>query len=348
MRLHLGLIASVSLLASAAMAAPVVNTNAVEVRNLSATPVTFTFTFTVPLALSGMQSVTSSLAGVYADGARNGAAVGVGSSNASGRMLETSLSGGNATTSLVHGVGVADSFAGAGGAAGQVSFLPVTAKAFTASPVSVALSANNGTSVLGRQRMFAAVGAATADGGTDGVSLNPSAGQNLADFIARRTPSADVDLPLNASSNSATPHGALLTSGATEVDCGIFPSQCDGTQMQTHFTLSGDNDATAMLLRQELGGDDLLGTVMDSYDAALFTSLFDCDLVGGCLAVQQRVSFTVSPGDAFALTLRVQIDDVTAAEVPVPGSLPLVALGLAAMLLPRSRRASAVRRSSET
>lgn len=339
MRLLFGLIASLGLLACAATAAPVVSTNALTVRNESATPLTFTFTFSVPLALAGMQSVSSSLAGVYADGARNGAALGIGSSNASGQMLETLLTGGNATTTLVHSVGDADAFAGAGGVAGQVSFLPVAVKTFAASPLSFSLSAIDNTPALGRQRMNVAVGAATADGATDGVSLNPSAGLNLADFIVRRTPSADVVLSLNAASNGATPHGALLTSAATEVECGSVPSQCDATEMQTHFTLSGGNDAAALLLRQELGGDDLIGTVMDSYDAVLFSSLFDCDLIGGCSAVQQRLSFTLSPGDAFAVTLRVQVDDV-AVEVPVPGSLTLLTLGLAALLVRRPRPAS--------
>lgn len=339
MRLPIGFIASLTLLASAAMAVPVVGSNAISARNVSTSPLTFTYTFSVPLALTGLQSVSSSLAGVYADGARNGAALGIGSSNLSGQMLETLLTGGNATTTLVHSIGDAASFAGAGGVAGQVRILPVAVETFTASPVSFTVIDPDNTPVQGRQRLNGAVGVATADGATDGVSVNPNAGQNLADFIARRIPFADVVLPANASSNGATPHGVLLSSVATEVDCGSGSSLCDGTEMQTHFTLSGGSDVAALLLRLELGGDDLVGTVMDSYDAVSVTSLFDCNLIGGCSTVQQRLSFTLSPGDEVAMTLRVQVDDA-AVEVPVPASLPLVAMGLAALLVRRFRRAN--------
>jgi hypothetical protein len=325
------LVSALAIAAAAGLAAPAAAASFVQTYGIAVTdtgaPSTFGFTFGMPVSFSGQIALSLSIGGALADGARDGAAL----TPTGGTLGFASLNG-----QSVASAGTAWSFAGAGGTAGIVQV-----GAFTVSdpgtPTPFAFSFQQPVpSTVQRTASQGGAAGAVLDGGTDGGALTGTLpGGNIGGFSAL---SGATAVP-GAYGVGAAPVAAGTTFAAT--GAGVMQCSgadvCDAIRSEAAFQLSGGNDVAAAALRQEFGGDEIAGTVIDAFGIELGNGVFDCDAVGGCTFLTFDLSFLLSGGgDAAALVARIQIDQLD--EVPEPAALALFGGTLAALALARRRR----------
>lgn len=327
-------VSALCLSAGAVAAAPVVFTQGGTVVNIGSQTVTFTFFYSQPFAGLGDYDLKLSMAGSFADGARDGATVAP--LALSGKLTEFSFITGQGTQALA-GVGNAASFAGAGGAVGEVRLAGLPFKDFGA-PTPFSITVNSPAVNVGRVLSHGAVAGASADSGTDGVAIGPPAGGALARFGFTRNDGTQDLFDVDASNASAGPHGSVLASGTEFFDCATAPA-CNGQQSQLNLLMSGGDDVAAFLLRNEFGGDAIADTdtVIDLIDQDIALTTFSCAAAGGCSELMGVLSFSVSPGDAMAFVIRAEINEATG-TVPVSEPAGLAALLMASAAAGLARR----------
>lgn len=313
-------------------AAPTVLTQSASVMNNGSQTLNFTFSFTQAFVGLGNYDVKLSMAGSFADGARDGATVAP--LAPSGHLTEFSFLTGQGSQAL-GGVGAAASLAGTGGTAGQVRLTGVSFKDFGA-PSTFLITSSAPAPNVGRVLSQGAVAGASADGGTDGVAIGPAPGDALASFGFSRSDGSDDLFGVNDSDASPGPHGGVLASATEFFDCATAPA-CVAQQSALHAQMSGGDDVAAFVLRHEFGGDPIADTdsVIDLIDEHITQTSFSCADAGGCSALTGVVSFSLTPGDVMAFVIRAEIDD--AVTVPEPAGLLAVLAAAAAAGLARRR-----------
>jgi hypothetical protein len=326
-------VSALCLSVGAVAAAPTVITQGASVVNTGSTTATFTFFFTRPFVGLGNYDLKLSMAGSFADGARDGATVAP--QALSGHLTEFSFLTGQGSKAL-GGVGAAASFAGAGGAVGDVRLMSA-AFMDTGAPSPLLAEWTSAPLSTGRVLSHGAVAGAAADGGTDGVAMGPTAGDALSRFGFRLSDGTDDLFDVNDSDASAGPHAIVLASGTEFFDCATAPA-CVAQRTQLNMQLSGGDDVAALVLRNEFGGDAIADTdtVIDLIAEEIALSSFSCAAEGGCSALTGAISFSLTPGDAMAFVIRAEINDAT--SVPEPGGLITLLAASAAAGLARRRQ----------
>lgn len=313
------------LVAAPAQAALFVQTATIAVTDFGA-PSQFSFFFGVPISFAGATSIKITVAGAFGDGARDGASV----TPTNPALVQADLGGGTAASA-----GGAASFAGAGGTAGTVQLfgLGVTNPGAPAN-FSVLIAQPIGP-LTNRTLSQGAVAGGIVDGLSGGATAaGQFAGGNIVDFRGvNGGTTVDSYLVGPGPFSDAAP---FLASGSDILEC-TGGNPCDQLQTATSFSLTGGGDALAMLLRHELGGDELTGPVLATYSAT-GTGNFDCaTIVGGCTLLTTSLAFGLSGGgDGAAFVFRVEIDD--GVSVPEPSTLSLLLAGLALSTFGRARR----------
>lgn len=317
---------------AAAAAAPVVFTQAVSVLNTGSQALTFTFTFAQAFVGLGNYDVKLSMAGSFADGARDGATVGAPAP--SGHLTDFSFLTGQGSQAL-GGVGTAATLAGASGTAGVVRLASTTVKDF-GTPTAFFTTSGSPASNVGRVLSQGAVAGVSADGGTDGVAIGPPAGDALARFGFLRSDGTDDLFDVNDSDASAGPHASVLAGASDFVDCATAPA-CVAQQSVLNLQMSGGDDAAAFVMRHEFGGDPIadIDSVIGLLDEQIALTSFSCADAGGCSALSGIVRFSLTAGDAMAFVIRAEINDAVA--VPEPAGLLAVLAASAAAGLARRR-----------
>lgn len=318
-------------LAAPAGAAPFVEVYSISAQNSGGGPVSFSLNYNTAISFTGQVELSLSLAGVLADGARDGASV----TPTGGAIGAASLNG-----QAVASTGAGLSFAGAGGTAGTVQLGGVSVFDL-ATPSSFSFLLQQPLAPTSqRTSSQGAVAGALLDGGTDGGTLTGTlSGGTIASFSALSGGSA---VP-----GAYTAGGAPLATGSTFVASNADVFQCSGSdvcdamRIDTAFQMSGGRDATGLVLRHEIGGDPIGGTVIDDFGIELASAMFDCDAVGGCTLLEMNFAFSVSAGDITALVARIEINQVD--EVPEPAAALLFGGALAALGLARRRTRRAPR-----
>jgi hypothetical protein len=313
-------------------AAPTVLTQSATVLNNSNQTLTFTFSFSHAFVGLGHYDVKLSMAGSFADGARNGATVAA--LAPSGHLTEFSFLTGQGSLAL-GGVGAAASLAGTGGTAGEVRLTGLSFKDADA-PSTLHFTSGSPTPNVGRVLSQGAVAGASADGGTDGVTIGPAPGDGLASFGFTRDGGTDDLFDVNDSDASPGPHGGVQASGSEFFDCATAPA-CVAQQSVLNLQMGGGDDVAAFVLRHEFGGDPIADTdsVIDLIDEQITMTSFSCADAGGCSSLTGVMSFSLTPGDVLAFVIRAEIND--AATVPEPGGLLAVLAASTAAGLARRR-----------
>lgn len=294
-------------------------------------PSTFGITFGAPLAgVTGPVQVTTYVIGVYADGARDGASVGLALNPT---VATGKLSPGGGSPQAVTGAGGPSALSAAGGTGGQVQFGAVSVSD-AGTPSSFGFVLGQPMVVSGRQLAQSHVAAVVMDLGGDGAAATGDhpGGEVAASAFAGRPPHNLAGSGFSASGLT----GTMLDTDAALVDCGASPS-CDLATITLMIGLSGGGDSLAMLARHEVGGDELLAPVMAEYALASHSAQFDCG-AAGCDFHTVDLSFTGSGGnDLFGFIVRQEIHAV-GEPVPAPASLLLAGAALAILAVGRRRR----------
>lgn len=290
-------------------------------------PTTFTFNLATPIVpITGLVDVSLTIGGAFGDGKRDGVSlipVGAG-------LASVNLGGATVATA-----GGAQSFAGAGGTMGSVLISPFVAhnlgivNQFTNSAATVIVPRADRTESQG------AIAGAVLDGQNNGVTLTGNhPGNAIAALGALAGASAVpgtyfIGVPTVSSTFSATGSGVMeCTTGAA----------CTGLSNDVAFTLPGLGDVAAMVVRQELGGDPISGTVVDDYDLQTGTGVYDCGAGPGCLSVNLTVEFTLAGlFDTAAFVMRVEIEPASTTAVLEPTALALFGPALALFGFTRRR-----------
>jgi hypothetical protein len=313
-------------LAAPAAAAPLVKTFSIAVTDFDA-PSAFGFVFGLPISFGGQVAVSLSLGGALADGARDGASL----TPTGGTTGVLSLDG-----QSVASVGAGHSFAGAGGTAGIVQMAGFGVLDSGAPSTFGFVFQQPLVPTSQRTTSQGAIAGAVLDGGTDGGTLTGTlSGGNIGTFSARAAGSA---VP-GAYGVGGSPVAAGTTFAAS--DSGVIECSgadvCDTLRTDAGFQLSGGDDVAAIVMRQEFGGDEIAGTVVDDFGIEVANGLFDCDTVGGCTFATLALNFSLSGGgDTMALVARITIEELEA--VPEPATLALFGGAVAALGLARRRR----------
>ena len=281
----------------------------------------------LPVGTTGVVQVETLLLGVFADGARDGASLFPFSTPT---VAEGLLSVGGGPPTTVTQVGGSDSFAGAGGTAGTVLLSGIALTDFGAPDSYTAIFGRPIPPFDSRVTGQGHLGAAAGDAGSDGVALT---GQTPAGKIG----AIGVTSPTLAEfgDSASTPGSALQLTGN-----GSYSDECDApcSMMESglFFQLSGGNDTAALLIRHEIGGSPIVGTVLKLYAPVIATSLFDCGSGPGCTAQELSVRWTgTGGGDAYGF---VAVQRISTVAAPEPAMVSLVSLGLLAAAAARQRR----------
>ncbi len=310
----------------AADAAVIVGRSAVV--NTSDTEITFTFAFSQPATpIFGATTTRLDLSFALADGARNGAALGVGALPTALGTAQAGAQGDPLTTVLQSGA--AQNFAGAGGDPGVVTFAAFSVNNPDPTPKNFQFLFANTPADPGAARVLSVaiagifVEGAPADGGSVAPSVNPA--------LAVATLNSGQVAQGSASAGGAAVFAPFAdvypgASGQTaDIDC-IAPCASD---TDIAFTLSPE-DSFGAVTRVESGRTGPDGPVTWTYLPGPQFGVFDCGVVG-CDQIGATISFKLSPRDALTFGFRFEIAAVDDVPVPAPASLGLLGVGLAAL-----------------